>query len=100
MKTAMIPTLSGLPIQLSDRVTTSVVSGVTFYNTYIVGPGALGLIYQREVLVEFDRDTLLRADVITASVDFVSHLYGYDDVSNSVVYEQNKSIRAVSIKSK
>jgi len=100
MKTAMIPTLSGLPIQLSDLVTTSTVSGTTYYQTYVVGPGALALIYQREVMIEFDRDVLLRADIVAASVDFAVHLYGWDDVSAAMVAEQAKSIKAVSIKTK
>lgn len=99
MKTGGIPMLSGLPIIVSDLVTTSVVSTVTKYQTFIVGPGALALFYQRQVNVEFDRDILLQADVIASSVHFSPHLFGYDDQGSTVVAEQNKSIHVVNIKS-
>lgn len=97
IRTGMIPTLMGLPIIVSDLVTTATVSSVVHYNSFIVGPGALALFYQRQVLVEFDRDILLRADVIASSVDFAPHLFGYDDQGASVVAEQNKSIHVVEI---
>lgn len=97
LKTGMIPTLLGLPIEVSDLVTTATVSSVLQYHTYIVGPESLGLIYQRQVMTEFDRDVLLQADVVASSVHFAAHLYGYDDVSSAVVYEQNKSIHAVKL---
>jgi len=99
MKTGLVPTILGLPIELSDLVTTATVSSVLQYHTYIVGPGALGLIYQRQVMTEFDRDVLLQADVVASSVHFAPHLYGYDDVTSAVVYEQNKSIHAVKLTS-
>ena len=96
IQTGMIPTLMGLPIILSDLV--SVVSASTIkYQSYIVGPGALALFYQRQVMVEFDRDILLLADVISSNVHFAPHLFGWDDVTNTVVAEQNKSIHAVSV---
>lgn len=97
IKTGMIPTLLGFPILLSDRVTTSSVSGTTNYNSYIVGPGALALFYQRSVQVEFDRDTLLLADVISSNVHFAAHLYGWDDQSNALAWEQAKSIHCVKV---
>lgn len=100
LKTGMIPTLLGLPIDISDLVTTATVSSVLQYHTYIVGPGALALFYQRQVMTEFDRDILLQADIIASSVHFAAHLYGWDEVSTSVKAEQNKSIHAVMIKSK
>ena len=83
----------------SDLVTTAVVSTKTEYSTYIVAKNALSLYYQRQVQVEFDRDILLKADVISADVHFAPHLYGWDDVSTAVVAEQNKSIGAVLITS-
>lgn len=100
IKSGMVPTLNGLPIYLSDLVTTAVVSSVTQYNTYIVGPEALALFYQRAVQVEFDRDILLQADVIAASVHFAPHLFGYDEDGSAVVAEQNKSIHVVKLKTK
>jgi hypothetical protein len=99
LKTGVIPTLMGLPIFVSDRVTVSVVSTVNKYQTYIVGPGALALFYQRQVQVEFDRDILLSADVIAATVHFAPHLFGFDDKTNAVAAEDNKSIHVVNIRS-
>src|SRR5262249_45004805 len=95
MKTGMIGTLMGLPILLSDTVTTATVSSVVKYQSYIVGPGALALFYQREVEVEFDRDTLSKEDVISADVHFAPHLFGWDDQGNALAYEQAKSIHAI-----
>lgn len=100
LKTGVMGTLLGLPVMVSDRATVSTVSGTPRYQTYIVGPGALGLFYQRQVQVEFDRDILLQADVIAATVHFSAHLYGYDDTTAAVVAEDNKSILAVKINSK
>lgn len=104
IRTGTIPTLMGLPIYVSDLVTVNSVSGVNQYNTYIVGKGCLGLFYQRQVMVEFDRDILLQADVIASNVHFAPHLFGYDDGSGlsgagapGVVAEQSKSIHAVLI---
>jgi hypothetical protein len=100
IRTGLIPTLSGLPIVVSDRVGVSVVSSSNRYQTYIIGPGALALFYQRQVNVEFDRDILLLADVIAANVHFAPHLFGWDDQSNAQVAEQAKSIHSVVITSK
>jgi HK97 family phage major capsid protein len=100
MKTGTMGSLLGLPVMISDRVTVTTVSGTPQYKTYIVGPGALGLFYQRAVQVEFDRDILLQADVIAATVHFSGHLFGYDDQTSAVVAEDNKSILAVSVTSK
>jgi hypothetical protein len=99
IKSGTIAYLLGLPLIISDRVTVNVVSTVNKYHTYIVGPGALALFYQRQVLTEFDRDILLQADVIASTVHFAPHLYGYDDVTTAVVAEQNKSIHVVVINS-
>jgi hypothetical protein len=95
IRTGTIPTLLGLPVLLSDRVTVTVVSTVNHYNTYIVGPGALALFYQRAVQVEFDRDVLLLADVISTNVHFASHLYGWDDQGDVQAWESAKSIHVV-----
>ena len=101
LKTGFIPMISGIPISVSDLVTTSTVSGTTFYTAYVVGPGSLALFYQRNVNVEFDRDILLRADVVAASVDFSAHLFGVDDAnSGALVYEDAKSVHVVTIKTK
>jgi hypothetical protein len=97
LRTGIVPTILGLPIILSDRVTTATVSSVLNYNTYIAGPGALSLFYQRQVMVEFDRDILLLADVISANVHFAPHLSGWDDQGNAMAAEDAKSIHAVKI---
>lgn len=99
IRTGQIPTLLGMPIIVSDLVTTNTVSSVLHYNTYVIAPASLALFYQRQVMVEFDRDILLQADVIAASAHFSPHLYGYDDQGGSVVAEQNKTIRVVLINS-
>lgn len=99
LKTGLIPTLLGMPIFISDLVTTNVVSAVNQYHTYIVGRGALALFYQRQVMVEFDRDVLKLADIISSNVHFASHLFGWDDFTSAVVAEQNKSIHVVTINS-
>lgn len=100
IKEGTVPSLLGLPIYLSDLVTTNVVSTVTQYHTYIVGRDALALFYQREVMVEFDRDILLQADIIAGTCHFAPHLFGWDSQSTAVVAEQNKSIHVVSVNSK
>lgn len=98
--TGVLPTISGIPIFVTDRVTTGSVSSLTAYNTYVVGPKALALYFQRQVQVEFDRDILLSADIIAATVHFASHLYGYDDDGDTVVAEDDKSIHVVICKNK
>ncbi len=103
IKSGMLPTLLGMPIIISDLVYTAPISTgstITEYDTYLIGPGALALFYQRQVMVEFDRDILLSADVISSNVHFAPHLYGWDDLGNAQAAEQAKSIHAVVIKSK
>lgn len=95
IQTGQIPTLNGMPVIVSDLVTTATVSSVLHYKSYIVAPKALALFYQRQVLVEFDRDILLQADVVAATVHYAPHLYGFDDNGATVVAEQNKSIGVV-----
>src|SRR5581483_7761984 len=73
IRTGVVPTIMGLPILVSDLVTVASVSSVNQYNTYIIGPGALALFYQRQVMVEFDRDILLLADIISSNVHFAPH---------------------------
>jgi hypothetical protein len=99
LQTGLMPTLLGLPVYLSDRVTKSTVSAVNRYNTYVVGPGALALFYQRQVMVEFDRDILKKSDIISADVHFAAHLFGYDDQGAAVVAEDNKSLHALVVQS-
>jgi hypothetical protein len=99
LKSGVIPTLMGLPIFVSDRVTVNVVSTVNKYQTYIVGPGALALFYQRQVQVEYDRDVLLQADIIASTVHFSPHLFGWDDDSDAQAAEDVKSIHVVNVKS-
>lgn len=100
LKTGTVPTLLGMPIFLSDRVTNSTVSSVNYYQTYVVGPGSLALFFQRNVKVEFDRDILSQEDIIVATVHFAPHLFGWDDVSDAQTAEDKKSIHVLSIKTK
>jgi hypothetical protein len=99
LKTGVVPTILGLPIVLSDKVTITTQSAKNFYRSYLIGPGALALFYQRQVMTEFDRDILLQADVIAATTHFAPHLFGYDDNTTAVVAEDSKSIHAVLLKS-
>jgi len=97
MRTGMLPMVMGLPVLISDRVTVGSQSSKGLYHSYIVGPGALGLFYQRQVMVEFDRDILNMADIVASNVHFAAHLWGWDSFTSAVVAEQNKSIHAVVI---
>lgn len=99
MRTGTIPTVMGLPIHISDLVTVGTQSSKNLYHSYIVAPGALALFYQRQVMVEFDRDILLLADIVSSNVHFAPHLWGWDDQTTAVVAEQPKSIHAVKITS-
>jgi hypothetical protein len=95
LRSGTVPTVLGLPIILSDRVTITTQSAKNLYRTYMIGPGSLALFYQRQVMTEFDRDILLQADVIASTVHFAPHLFGYDDNTPGVVAEDNKSIHVV-----
>jgi len=99
LKSGIVSTISGLPILLSDRVTVGTESSKAIYKSYIVGPGALALFYQRQVVVEYDRDILLQSDVIVSTVHFAPHLFGYDDVTAGIVAEDAKSVHAVIVTS-
>lgn len=100
LRTGMVSSFAGLPIEISDRATVTTVSAVTTYNTYLVGPGALGLFYQKQLEVEIDRDILKKETVIAATIHFAPHLFGWDDVSNALVYEDAKSVMAVKLVTK
>lgn len=100
LKTGVVGMFLGLPIYLSDRVTTATVSSATVYNSYIVGPGALQLMYQRNLLIEFDRDVLLQANVAVATIHHATHLNGWDDTSNTQAAQDAKSILAVKVRTK
>jgi len=92
-----LPMIAGLRIHVSDRVTSNTISAVQQYKCYLVAPESLALFYQRQVMVEFDRDVLKFSDIVSASVHFAPHLYGYDDTTASVVAQDNKSIAVVRI---
>jgi hypothetical protein len=94
-----LPMVAGLRIHVSDRVTTNTVSSVQQYKTYLIAPDSLALFYQRSVMVEFDRDILKFSDVISANVHFAPHLYGYDDATAGIVYQDAKSVIVVRINS-
>lgn len=94
-----LPMVAGLRIHVSDRVTSNTISAIQQYKSYLIAPEALGLFYQRQVLIEFDRDILLRSDIVAASVDFAPHLYGFDDSTSAIVEQDNNSIKVVRINS-
>lgn len=98
--TGAVPMVAGLRIHVSDRVTSNTVSSILQYKSYLIAPEALALFYQRGVQVEFDRDILKFSDIISASVHFAPHLYGYSDSTAGVVAQDNNSIHVVRINSK
>lgn len=100
LRTGLVPTLLGLPIHVTDRTTVSTVSGTPVYSTFVIGPGALGLFFQRNVKVEFDRDVLMQSDIVVATVHFAPHLFGWDDQENVMAAEDAKSIHCVKIVTK
>lgn len=96
----VLPMVAGLKVHVSDLVTTNTVSSIQQYKTYLIAPGALALFYQRQVMVEFDRDVLKFSDIVSANVHFAAHLYGYSDATATVVAEDDKSILCVRINSR
>lgn len=100
IRTGQVGMLLGMPVFISDRVTTATVSSVLNYNTYVLGKEALALFWQREMNVEMDRNILTKETVISTDMHFATHLFGYDDQTSAVVAEQNKSIHVVKVVSK
>lgn len=73
---AAIGMLAGVPVYVSDRLTVTSGSPNT-YNNLILKRGALGLKFQRQLLVESDRDVLGKDTVISGDVRYAAHLlYG------------------------
>lgn len=66
---------AGFPVYVSDQLT---VGAGPVYDCLILKRGALGLKFQRELLVESDRDILKKSDVIAGDVRFAVHLM-YDN---------------------
>lgn len=62
------------PVYLSDRITVDLVPTPDEYDCLILKRGALGLKFQRTLLVESDRDILKKNDVLAADVRFAVHL--------------------------
>lgn len=73
----MVPTIAGLIIVQSDECPFSTPN----YTSFLLGEKAMGLFYQQNVLIEFDRDILLQEDIMTASIDYVLPLLGVDYTS-------------------
>lgn len=71
-----IGNLGSYPVFVSDRTTVTSGSPNT-YNTLILKRGAIGLMFQRQLLVERDRDILKKNWVMSADVRFAVHLF-YD----------------------
>jgi hypothetical protein len=78
-RNGLIGRLAGLPVYMSDRLT--VTSGTPdTYTCLVLKQGSLGLQFQRELLVESDRDILAKNTVVAADVRFAVHLF-YDNPS-------------------
>ena len=71
---APIGMLGGVPVYVSDRLTVNTSATPDTYNNLILKRGALGLKFQRQLLVETDRDILGKDTVIAADVRFAAHL--------------------------
>lgn len=74
MNERVVGTVGNFPLFVSDRLTVTAGTPNT-YNNLILKRDAVGLIFQRELLVESDRDILKKNDVIAADVRFAPHLY-------------------------
>jgi len=109
--TGEIPTIMGTVILISDKITVTAGSPNT-YTAIGLGRGALYLGYQREVLVETDRDIAQLEDYIGYSLHFVPHLRGVSytgatlmpedtDLANTANWTRraaaNKLVKAASI---
>lgn len=68
-----IGNLATFPVFVSDRLSSS--GSPANYTNLILKRGALGLKFQRQLLVETDRDVLKKSDVIAADVRFAVHLF-------------------------
>lgn len=69
-----IGNLGTYPVYVSDRLTVNTSDDPDTYNNLILKRGALGLKFQRQLLVETDRDVLGKDTVIAADVRFAAHL--------------------------
>lgn len=73
VQTGMVGRIGGFPVYVSDRLTVTAGAPDT-YTALILKRGALGLKFQRELLVERDRDILKKNWVLAADVRFAVHL--------------------------
>ena len=64
----------GVPIRVSDAITT-VAGSPNTYRNLLLKKGALGLWYQRNMNVETERDTIKRTTVITADSIFATAMF-------------------------
>lgn len=64
----------GVPIRVSDSITT-VAGSPNTYRNLLLKKGALGLWYQRNMNVETERDTIKRTTVITADSIFATAMF-------------------------
>jgi len=69
-----IGNLGTYPVYVSDRTTLTTGTPNTYTNL-VLKQGAIGLKFQRTLLVETDRDILKKSDVIAADVRFAVHLF-------------------------
>lgn len=79
-----IGVLGTYPVFVSDRVNVNSGSPDT-YDNLICKQGALGLKFQRMLLVETDRDVLAKSDILAADVRFAVHLL-YGDPQPVIVW--------------
>lgn len=72
--TGYVGSLGSYPTFVSDRLTVTSGSPNT-YNNLVLKKGALGIMFQRQLLVEMLRDILKKNWVISADVRFAVHLF-------------------------
>jgi hypothetical protein len=88
-KANMVPTVAGMIIVQTDKIGALSSSPVT-RPIYLLGDGALGFYYQRNLTIEYAREALIGGgyDVVIPRVDFVHTLHGvsYTESTSPQVY--------------
>lgn len=69
-----IGNIGGYPVYVSDRLTVTAGAPNTYTNL-ILKRGAIGIKFQRQLLVEQDRDILMKSTVIAADIRAAFHLF-------------------------
>lgn len=86
----LVPTCAGLVLIQTDNISSEFASTVYKYPTYLLGTGAMGLYFQRNLTVEYHREILVGGGYtsIVPRFDFVCCLHGvsYTESTDPQVY--------------